>query len=508
MDENGYWFANLGDARLGNLSNYFNYSASGDQIRVEAHGAADGHHCPTTVDTADDSPATALVLTDDPCTHFWTINLNSGWNKIALPLVPTMPYSAESICNELTSQGGTVAEIDRWEAAGWSGHICGLPFNDFLLQLAAGYFVKANASSSSSIEAPPVTTAQSFNLQIGWNSISVPHTDGYTAETLCDDIITQGISNIDLEIDRWHNGGWQGHPCGLPFNQFPIERGQGYFIKTSSPGTVTPSLPASPPEQGRSIVSSDPNKMPVGQKMPVRDLRISNQTDSSVTFSWQSDSATTGYVLYGETSDLAQVAIDVRGAAVEADTHLVTLTNLKPETSYYFKVVSGAEDDRAPDIFTTAPTLERLPSSDTVYGKVYLADGKTPATGTLLYLKVQDHDGAGSKGEATLLSALVDEEGYWHANLGNARLSDLSDSFSYSARGDELVIEVHHTTTMVRQTIDTANDSQAPEMRLASEPTTITLAIFDSTSNKASWLGLVLAALTMLAAALIVRLRR
>ena len=52
--------------------------------------------------------------------------------------------------------------------------------------------------------------------------------------------------------------------------------------------------------------------MPVGQRMPVRDLRLSNLTDSSVTLSWLTDSATTGYVLYGETSALAQVAIDVR----------------------------------------------------------------------------------------------------------------------------------------------------------------------------------------------------
>ena len=123
-----------------------------------------------------------------------------------------------------------------------------------------------------------------------------------------------------------------------------------------------------------------------------------------------------------------------------------------------------------------------------------------------MYLKVQDHDGAGSKGEATLLSALVDQEGYWHANLGNARLSDLSDSFSYSASGDELLIEVQGAGTATL-TVDTANDARAPEIRLASEPTTITVAIFDSTSNKASWLGLVLAALTVLAAALIIRRR-
>ena len=126
-----------------------------------------------------------------------------------------------------------------------------------------------------------------------------------------------------------------------------------------------------------------------------------------------------------------------------------------------------------------------------------------------MYLKVQDHDGAGSTGEATLLSALVDSQGYWHANLGNARLSDLSDSFSYSASGDELVIEVHHTAGMVRQTIDIANDSQAPEIRLASEPTSITVNGVKSISTQPSTLGMALGllVLTLLVGVVITRRR-
>jgi hypothetical protein len=35
------------------------------------------------------------------------------------------------MCDEIISQGGDVAEIDRWYASGWDGHICGLPFNNF-----------------------------------------------------------------------------------------------------------------------------------------------------------------------------------------------------------------------------------------------------------------------------------------------------------------------------------------------------------------------------------------
>ena len=171
--------------------------------------------------------------------------------------------------------------------------------------------------------------------------------------------------------------------------------------------------------------------------MPIRDLRISNLTDSAVTLSWLTDSTTTGYVLYGETPDtssvstsLGQVALDLRGAAVESETHLVTLTNLKPETSYYFKVVSGVEDESAPQMLTTAPSLSNIPASDTVYGQVFKADGETAATGTLVYLRLQDDDDVGSTGEATLLSTLVDEEGYWHAKRGNTRVSDWADSFS------------------------------------------------------------------------------
>jgi hypothetical protein len=215
-------------------------------------------------------------------------------------------------------------------------------------------------------------------------------------------------------------------------------------------------------------------------------------------------------VLYGETPELGQVAVDVRGAAVPADTHLVTLAKLKPETSYYFKVVSGAEDESAPDTFTTAPSLESVPHSDTVYGQLFEADGESPATGTLLYLKLQDHDGVGSTGEAMLLSALVDEQGYWYANLGNTRLSDSLGPFSYSANGDELLIEAQGIGT-ASLTVDTANDAQAPDMILkeTTDPTSITVGAFSSSSPLSLLeLALLPLAFTMLAGVLIARRRR
>ena len=192
--------------------------------------------------------------------------------------------------------------------------------------------------------------------------------------------------------------------------------------------------------------------------------------------------------------------------AVKGETHLVTLTNLKPETSHYFKVVSGAEDESAPDRLTTAPSLENIPESDTVYSQVFQADGETPVTGALVYLKLQDRDGAGSTGEARLLSSLVDEEGYCHANLSNARGSDLSHTFLYSASGDEVVIEVQGAGT-ASLTVDTANDVREPDMRVTTEPTSITVDAVKSMSSQASSLGMALAllALTLLAGVVITR---
>lgn len=39
------------------------------------------------------------------------------------------------------------------------------------------------------------------------------------------------------EMDRWQNGGWEGHLRGLPLNKFGIEESRGYFVKLTRPVT-------------------------------------------------------------------------------------------------------------------------------------------------------------------------------------------------------------------------------------------------------------------------------
>ena len=506
VEDNGFWSTNLGDARLANLSDHFSYSASGDQLLLKADGAADRRHCHTTINTANDDPAPDMVLTDEDC---WSINLAIGWNKVALPLSLATSLTAEQLCTQIAEQGGSIVEIDRWYNGGWSGHACGYPFNNFDIELGVGYFIKADAVSDWSISGSSVSSASPLNLQIGWNSISLPHTEAYSAESLCN-AINQHVTV--LEIDRWHNGGWQGHPCGLPFNDFPIERGKGYFVKSSSSGTVTPSERPSRLGQPEQAEPHSPKSIPTGESLPIRDLRLSNLRDTSVTLSWITEKPTTGYVRFtgaaappqsppimGGKSNEERVAYDSRGATTSSTIHYVVLDHLTPESTYNFEIVSGAEVLHT-DSVTTAPLLESVPESDSIYGQIKKADGVTPAAGTLLYLTLQDADGVGSESQAILESALVDEQGYWYANLGNVRTAKLNSYFNYSSSGDQLLIEAQGADGgTTSQTVDTANDSPALDITVstANDPTTITIGAFNSSSHR-SGLGIALGVLALI----------
>ena len=225
---------------------------------------------------------------------------------------------------------------------------------------------------------------------------------------------------------------------------------------------MTPTLPALPRRQPEEVVIQL-DEVPTGKAMPVRDLRISNRRDTSLTLSWTTDSATTGYVRFGQGLRLdrlprrERVVYDSRGATTSSTTHYVVLDKLTPETTYHFEIVSGAEVAHR-GTFMALSSLAGLPQPDTVYGQIFWADGTTPAAGTLVYLTLQDADGTASQTEVSLLSALVDSKGYWHANLGNARDASSGESFTYSDSGDVVVLTTQSgTNSTSTNTLDTSD---------------------------------------------------
>ena len=247
--------------------------------------------------------------------------------------------------------------------------------------------------------------------------------------------------------------------------------------------TVTPTdTPTSTPTHTTTVTNTPTGTVPptptptsTPGAVIISEVWVTNVRDTSFTVSWVTNEAATGEVHYGtDPVNLNLVAYDDRDTGTNDDTHHVTLTGLAPETTYYFDVVSdGTTDDNGGTHYsvTTGPTLG-LPAPDTIYGQVFKADGTTPAEGAIVYITLFDDDGSGSPGQAAPLSALVESSGYWFANLGNARTADLSGYFSYSASGDGVDMAAQGAGDgTASQTVDTANDSPAPDMVLMLAPT-------------------------------------
>ncbi|MGA1841149.1 MAG: fibronectin type III domain-containing protein [bacterium] len=195
---------------------------------------------------------------------------------------------------------------------------------------------------------------------------------------------------------------------------------------------------------------------------------ISNANDVSFTVTWISPAPATGEVRYGHTPALGNTAYDVRGKSTSENIHFVRISNLQPETIYYYDVVTGTAIDNNGGLhysFLTGPTTQTPPIPDTAYGRVVLPVGSTPAVGALVYVTIIENNGKGSAGRSTTLSSLV-ASSYWNVQLSNARVLDMSSPFIYSLSGDTLEILVYGPDgSTAIASADTFNDTPAPQVK-------------------------------------------
>ncbi|MEA3439257.1 MAG: hypothetical protein U9R58_03155 [Chloroflexota bacterium] len=205
--------------------------------------------------------------------------------------------------------------------------------------------------------------------------------------------------------------------------------------------------------------------------------RVTDIRDNTLAVSWTTIAETTGEIHYGTApTNLDQVAYDTRGASFSDDIHYIKIQALNPETLYYFDIHSGGNIDNNNgnhyEVFT-GPTLSIPPQVETSYGQVFLSDGVTWVEYCIVYITLADNDELGRPGKSSPMSSLIEkgEEGYWDTKLINARLTDLSDYFSYSSvSGDEVELEAQcGRDGAAAQSVDTDNTMPAPAMIL-SEP--------------------------------------
>lgn len=194
-------------------------------------------------------------------------------------------------------------------------------------------------------------------------------------------------------------------------------------------------------------------------------VKITNISDTSFTVSWITQGATTGFISFGETTKLDQMAYDDRETSPNAKgsffTHYVTLKNLKPATRYFFKIISGGktfDNNGKPYEVTTGPTINLpLPAADTAYGIILESNGN-PANGVIVYLSLAN---------TTPLSSLTKEDGTWMVPLSMARNLSLTSYASYDRelQVEEVFVQGGNLGTATAITT-TKNDNPVPPLTL------------------------------------------
>jgi len=201
---------------------------------------------PTPTITSTPSATPTRTVTPTPGPPLNPIPLAPGWNLISLPGRPVFPYTVETVLREIGTQGGHCTEAARWYGGGWSGHILGLPFNNFTVEPGQGLFVRCDQASQWTPTGIRYSGPITLTLAGGWNLIAVPYQTLDTVSQIGAAIDTQG--GDWREIDRWTSGTWQGHVKGYPFNNFTFTTyGRGYMVRVARPSTFTPPFVAAFP---------------------------------------------------------------------------------------------------------------------------------------------------------------------------------------------------------------------------------------------------------------------
>lgn len=130
-------------------------------------------------------------------------------------------------------------------------------------------------------------------------------------------------------------------------------------------------------------------------KKTVKRVEVTNVSPVQVSVFWQSEKREDGFILYGETeASISKVALDDRDVAERKNeylNHYVTIRNLKPNSLYFFKIVTGSQlvvkPDGAAFFFKTPVTNVGSPQLSPANGKVVAAN-LNPLEGAIVLLQV------------------------------------------------------------------------------------------------------------------------
>ncbi len=197
-----------------------------------------------------------------------------------------------------------------------------------------------------------------------------------------------------------------------------------------------------------------------------KSIMVTNLTDTSFTFTWQTDELTSGTLLVTTASGKKYSSFDERditGKMGKYLTHSVTVRTLVPSTTYDATVLSNGKkypinpkEDKKSFSVTTLPTLTSdAPLLDPAFGSVKTISS-LPAEGALVYLSLE--------GSQTL-STLVRTSGSWIIPLSLLRTQDGAAYITSQERTNETLV-IQLGSSVSRVTTDTLNDAPVPDIIL------------------------------------------
>lgn len=166
-------------------------------------------------------------------------------------------------------------------------------------------------------------------------------------------------------------------------------------------------------DQTSLISQADPSTKP-------QNVTISNIEESQVVISWETAKDIASFIKYGESEASLKTALDDKDKTqpTKKQIHYITLTDLKPQTAYLFKIIPAQSSDDFK--FQTAAQTTTQNGFAPVTGVVL--DGENPLTEGIAYLSI-----AG----ATSQSALIKSQGNFLIPLAFMRKEDLSDIYKF-----------------------------------------------------------------------------
>lgn len=150
-----------------------------------------------------------------------------------------------------------------------------------------------------------------------------------------------------------------------------------------------------------------------------QNITLTNQTEDSMTISWQTNSPSVSFVTFGQSNPGEQTVLDSKDATSPKPhlTHYVILKNLLPQTRYQFKIISNKITSDIQS-FDTAKPLTSQGKTTPIIGTVL--DENTTLNDGIVYLAING---------ATTQSALIKSGGNFLIPLSYIRKSDLSDLY-------------------------------------------------------------------------------